>query len=48
MCAACLTTLAWLAIGTTSAGSATALAMNRLRRVDSNDDKRTIKKETQS
>ena len=48
MCPACLTTLAWLAMGTTSAGSAATLAMNRLRRVDSNDDKRTIKKETQS
>ena len=48
MCPACLTTLVWLAMGTTSAGSATALTMNRLRRVDSNDDKRTIKKETQS
>ncbi len=46
MCPACLTTLAWLTIGTTSAGSATALAMNRHRRVDRNDDKRTIKKET--
>ena len=48
MCPACLTTLAWLAMGTTSAVSATALAMSRLGRVDSKDDKRTIKKETQS
>ena len=48
MCPACLTTLAWLAMGTTSAGGATALALNRLCRADKNDDKRNIKKETQS
>ena len=48
MCPACLTTLAWLAMGTTSAGSATVLAMTRLRRVDRNDDKRNTEKETQS
>jgi hypothetical protein len=48
MCPACLTTLAWLAMGTTTAGSMTALAMNRLRRLDRNNDKRTIKKETES
>lgn len=48
MCPACLTTLAWLAMGTTSAGSATALAMSKLCRVDRNDDKRKTEKETQS
>ena len=48
MCPACLTTLAWLAVGTTSAGSATALAMNKLRRVDKNEDKHNLKKEIQS
>jgi hypothetical protein len=50
MCPVCLTTLAWLAIGTTSAGSGTlVMVMNRLRRVDNHDDEHpaiAVKKET--
>jgi hypothetical protein len=47
MCPACLTTLAWLAMEITSAGSVTALAMKKFRGVNRYDGKRDIKKETQ-